>query len=63
MLYFVAVVLPILQVFLSTFLVVFGTSLFAVGVYKFQQKASKVMYDYIPVDTIPSSNSVKHSDL
>lgn len=53
--YFIAVVLPKLQVFLSTLMVVLGTSLLAVGVYRFQQKASKVVYDYIPVDIIPSS--------
>jgi uncharacterized membrane protein len=53
--YFIAVVLPKLQVFVSTFMVVIGTSLLAVGVYRFQQQASKVVYDYIPVDTIPSS--------
>jgi hypothetical protein len=55
MVYFVAVVLPKLQLFLSTLMVVLGTSLLAVGVYRFQQKATKVVYDYIPVGMIPSS--------
>jgi hypothetical protein len=58
MMYFVAVVLPKLQAFLSTFMVVLGTSLFGVGVYRFQKKASKVLCDYIPVHSMSSSNSV-----
>lgn len=61
--YFIAVVLPKLQVFLSTFMVVLGTSLLAVGIYTFQKRASKVVYDYIPVDTISSSTSVQRSTL
>ena len=61
LLYFVSVVLPKLQVFLSTFMVVLGTSLLAVSVYRFQQKASKMVYDYIPVDTVPSPTSVQSS--
>jgi hypothetical protein len=63
MVYFVAVVLPKLQVFLSTFMVVLGLSLLAVGVYRFQKRASKVVYDYIPVDTISSPTSVQRSAL
>jgi len=63
MVYFIAVVLPKLQVFLSTFMVVLGTSLLAVGVFRFQKRASKVVYDYIPVDTISSSTSVQGSAL
>jgi hypothetical protein len=63
MLYFIAVVLPKLQAFLSTFMVVLGMSLLAVGVYRFQKRASKVVYDYIPVDTIPSSTSAQSSTL
>jgi hypothetical protein len=63
MVYFIAVVLPKLQVFLSTFMVVLGTSLLAVGFYRFQQRASKVVYDYTAVDTISSSASVQRSSL
>jgi hypothetical protein len=63
MVYFIAVVLPKLQVFLSIFMVVLGTSLLAVGVFRFQKRASKVVYDYIPVDTITSSTSVQGSAL
>jgi len=63
LMYFTAVILPKLQVFLSTFMVVLGTSLLAVGVYRFQKRASKVVYDYIPVDTLSSSTSVQHSTL
>jgi hypothetical protein len=61
--YFIAVVLPKLQVFLSTFMVVLGISLLAVGVYRFQKRASKVVYDYIPVDTMSSSPSDQRSAL
>jgi len=61
--YFIAVVLPKLQAFLSTFMVVLGTSLLAVGIYRFQKRASKVVYDYIPVDTLSSSASHQRSAL
>lgn len=61
--YFIAVVLPKLQVFLSTVMVMLGTSLLAVGIYTFQKKASKAVYEYIPVDTIPSSTSGQRSEL
>jgi hypothetical protein len=61
--YFVAVVLPKLQMFLSTFMVVLGTSLLAVGVYRFQQKASKFVHDYIPLETMSSSKSNQRSNL
>jgi hypothetical protein len=53
--YFVAVVLPNIQGFISSFMVILGTSLLAVGFYRFHQKASKVVYNYISLDTMPSS--------
>ena len=61
--YFIAVVLPKLQVFLSTFMVVLGTSLLAVGIYRFQKRVTKVVYDYIPVDTISPSTKLQGSAL
>jgi hypothetical protein len=63
LMYFVAVVLPKLEVVLSTFMIVLGTSLLTVGVYRFQQKASKFVHDYIPLETMPSSKSDQHSNL
>jgi hypothetical protein len=55
MMYFIAVVLPNIQGFISSFMVVLGTSLLAIGFYRFQQKAAKVVYSYISLDTMPSS--------
>jgi hypothetical protein len=63
MMYFIAVVLPKLQVFLSIFMVVLGTSLFAVGVYMFLQKSSKCVHDYIPLKMMSSSKSDQRSNL
>jgi hypothetical protein len=53
--YFVAVVLPNVQGFISSSLVVLGTCLLAVGLYRFHQKAAKAVYNYISLDTISTS--------
>jgi hypothetical protein len=53
--YFVAVVLPNIQGCISSFLVILGTSLLAIGFYRFHQKAAKMVYNYISLDTMSSS--------
>jgi hypothetical protein len=55
MMYFIVVVLPNVQGMISSFFVVLGTSLIAIGVFRFQQKATKVVYNYISLDTVPPS--------
>ncbi|KDR20475.1 Scavenger receptor class B member 1 [Zootermopsis nevadensis] len=55
MMYFVVVVLPNVQGVVSALLVVLGTSLLAIGVFRFQRKATKAVYSYISLDTVPSS--------
>jgi len=44
-------------------MVVLGTSLLAVGIYRFQKRVTKVVYDYIPVDTISPSTKLQGSAL
>jgi hypothetical protein len=55
LIYFVVVILPSAQVIISSLLVLLGTSLLVVVVYRFQQKATKVVYNYISLDMMPSS--------
>lgn len=55
LMYIIAVILPNIQGFISSFMVILGTSLLAIGFYRFQQKAAKVVYSYISLDTMPSS--------
>jgi uncharacterized membrane protein YidH (DUF202 family) len=55
LMYFVSVVLPNVQGFISSFLVILGVALLAVGLYRFHQKAAKVVYSYISLDTMPLS--------
>jgi hypothetical protein len=53
--YFVAVILPSIQGFISSLMVVLGTSLLAIGFYKFKQKTAKVVYSYISLEKMPSA--------
>jgi hypothetical protein len=53
--YFIAVILPNIQGFISSFMVVLGTSLLAIGFFRFQRKAAKRVYNYISLERMPSS--------
>ncbi|PNF20587.1 hypothetical protein B7P43_G04866 [Cryptotermes secundus] len=55
LMYFIAVILPNIQGFISSFMVILGSSLLAIGFYRFKHKAAKVVYSYISLDTIPSA--------
>jgi hypothetical protein len=52
--YFVAVTLPNIQGFISSLMVLLGTSLLAIGFYRYKKKAAKVVYTYLSLEKMPS---------
>jgi hypothetical protein len=55
MMYFIVVILPNVQGIISSLLVLLGISLLFIGVLRFHRKATKAVYSYISLDTVPPS--------